>query len=364
MLPHANPSYLSLDSDNDKVLNWQEYHGKWNTNTTFGLNPRSTGSLDPNGTGMSVDWASYWGITYDSAGANADADSDGVKNKDEYAYNINPRMSDTDADGLPDKFEVKYFTSGHIDPSKKNSDGDSNPEKYDGEEDYDNDGLTNLQEYNFDTSLMRLSPIDDNSDNDNHKDKLEYDFYMASGTLKDINNVEISPIVDNGDIRYSQYLMTSVWSQYASYPNDQSGAMAKITSHDHQYWYSQIVSSYGTLVMRSQGLSNYSVPLNLRSHLTSVAVEYHLKVDTSGGTMANLAFKIKRSDGTWQDYVSIDTSPSNPELYDEEKAIDDSSTLENGKYVESIQVAMWADPNLFKCANLQIDQLVVWYIFV
>lgn len=50
-----------------------------------------------------------------------DSDGDGIKDKQEINYGINPYSADTDGDGLKDKEEAVQY---HTDPTKKDTDGD------------------------------------------------------------------------------------------------------------------------------------------------------------------------------------------------------------------------------------------------
>jgi hypothetical protein len=67
---------------------------------------------------------------------------------------------DTDGDGLPDWWEVKYSqlypTADNLDRTKSDSDGDGTP---DGDEDFDGDGSTNSDEYNNDTNPFGSAAI-------------------------------------------------------------------------------------------------------------------------------------------------------------------------------------------------------------
>ena len=75
---------------------------------------------------------------------------DGLSNSAEYTAGTNPTKSDTDSDGMPDKWEV---------------DNGTNPNVNDALLDADSDGLTNLQEY-----LNGTSPTNSDSDGDGTSD--------------------------------------------------------------------------------------------------------------------------------------------------------------------------------------------------
>ena len=77
----------------------------------------------------------------------ADADGDGLTNREEYKYGTNPVKSDTDGDGMPDGWEVRYG----LDPVDAS----------DATKDWDGDGLSNLSEYE-----KGLDPSTANGSND------------------------------------------------------------------------------------------------------------------------------------------------------------------------------------------------------
>jgi len=62
-----------------------------------------------------------------------DFDGDGLTNLEEYQHGTNPNSSDTDGDSMPDPWELVYS----LDPNNN----------LDAQEDPDDDGLTNLEEY-------------------------------------------------------------------------------------------------------------------------------------------------------------------------------------------------------------------------
>lgn len=72
-----------------------------------------------------------------------DSDGDGLPNWLEEKYHTNPLERDTDGDGLLDGYEV---FSSMTNPSEKDSDNNG---VEDGDEDYDSDGLTNIEEQFF-----------------------------------------------------------------------------------------------------------------------------------------------------------------------------------------------------------------------
>jgi VWFA-related protein len=91
-------------------------------------------SYDSDGDGMPDSWETTYGFDlYDPDDALLDADNDGLSNLEEYQLRTNPHNPDTDGDGMPDSWEV----ASELDP--KNS--------ADALFDSDEDNLDNLSEY-------------------------------------------------------------------------------------------------------------------------------------------------------------------------------------------------------------------------
>jgi len=96
----------------------------------------------------------------------ADTDEDGLPNLIEKEIGSDPYNPDTDGDELPDGYEV--LTLG-TDPTKPDTDDNG---VLDCDEDFDEDGLTNLQEYEQGTE-----PYNDDTDGDGLKDGEEINTY-------------------------------------------------------------------------------------------------------------------------------------------------------------------------------------------
>ena len=91
-----------------------------------------------------------------------DADGDGISNGDEFAGGTNPLSTDTDGDGLSDSAEIDIVGTS---PIQADSDNDGTP---DGQEDSDEDGLNNLQEI-----VAGTDPNKADTDGDGLSDKVE-----------------------------------------------------------------------------------------------------------------------------------------------------------------------------------------------
>jgi hypothetical protein len=89
--------------------------------------------LDSDDDGMPDEWETDFGLDLNNqVDAGSDPDNDGLTNLQEYQRGTNPKNQDTDNDGLPDGWEVTYGL---------------NPNANDALSDKDNDGFSNLQEY-------------------------------------------------------------------------------------------------------------------------------------------------------------------------------------------------------------------------
>ncbi len=78
--------------------------------------------------------------------ANADFDNDGLTNLMEYQRGTNPRQADTDSDGILDRYEIE----NGLNPLNNDADGD-----------LDNDGITNINEF-----ILGTKADDNDTDND------------------------------------------------------------------------------------------------------------------------------------------------------------------------------------------------------
>ena len=110
-----------------------------------------TVTYDMDGDGLPDIWEKMNGLDPTSAtDAAADADNDGLTNLQEFQHGTNPLVADTDSDGMPDGWEVTYSL---------------NPRLTDAALDKDNDGLTNIAEYQTGTN-----PSNRDTDNDGFGD--------------------------------------------------------------------------------------------------------------------------------------------------------------------------------------------------
>lgn len=103
-----------------------------------------------------------------------DSDSDGIPDSFEEQYGTDPANSDSDGDGLPDGYELFILS---YDPTKIDSDNNGIT---DGDEDFDSDGLTNIEEF-----LLGTYPQISDSDMDGISDWDEVNVYGSDPLLID-----------------------------------------------------------------------------------------------------------------------------------------------------------------------------------
>ncbi len=168
---------LDIDSDMDMVSNYVE--------NIIGTNPMSS---DTDSDGMPDGWEVQYGLNATNSNAAQDADNDGLTNLQEYQYNTNPLNNDTDSDGLSDGAEVNTYNTN---PLNNDTDSDGMPDGWEVQyglnatnsnaaQDADNDGLTNLQEYQYGTN-----PTNTDSDSDGMPDGWEAQYNLNATDASD-----------------------------------------------------------------------------------------------------------------------------------------------------------------------------------
>ncbi len=158
---------LDTDSDNDTITDYEEvFNGKYGENPPDsdhdGIPDYRDKDSDNDGYCDYIE-ANPWeyGKPHDADRdgvpdyLDRDTDNGGVPDYLEKLLGTNWRNpyddhpEDYDGDGLPNIFEEQY--PGYLDPYNPDTDGDGIK---DGDEDFDNDGLTNLQEYRIHTDIL------------------------------------------------------------------------------------------------------------------------------------------------------------------------------------------------------------------
>lgn len=113
-----------------------------------------------------------------------DTDSDGLPDYYEEIIGSDPNTEHSDDDQIPDGYEALYLGT---DPSKSDSDDNGIS---DADEDFDEDGLSNLEEYNLGTD-----PFLEDSDYDTLSDKDEVNIHGTNPTKSDTDD----DLVPDGD---------------------------------------------------------------------------------------------------------------------------------------------------------------------
>ena len=112
---------------------------------------------------------------------NTDSDNDGLTDPAEEYLGTDPNNPDTDGDGLTDSFEILKCVT---DPLNVDTDND---DVNDGDEDLDNDGLTNSEEAKYGTD-----PSESDTDNDELADKEEINKYKTDPLKTDTDSDGVS----------------------------------------------------------------------------------------------------------------------------------------------------------------------------
>lgn len=183
------PNILDNDSDNDQLLDGEEY--------ALGSSPIA---IDSDGDGL-IDSLE---VAIGTNPTSSDSDGDYLGDWEEYNMGLNPNNIDSDGDGLSDGDEFYFY---HTNPFENDTDNDSltdfdeiniystNPII----EDTDGDGIPDGEEVNISTS-----PISKDTDNDGIPDSLEingWDIYVindSSGVEHQIH-VKSNPRVKDTD---------------------------------------------------------------------------------------------------------------------------------------------------------------------
>ena len=161
-----------------------------------------------------------WEVTYNGAsGVNplvnvtdtelsSDMDDDGLTLLQEFQANTDPASSDTDGDGLDDKWEVTYNDASDVNPVVAATSEEL-------ASDIDNDNLTLLQEFQANTD-----PASNDTDGDGLDDKWEVTYNGASGVNPVVaaTSEELASDIDNDGLTLLQEFQANTDPETADNP--------------------------------------------------------------------------------------------------------------------------------------------------
>ena len=221
----SGTNYLLNDTDGDGLTDkWEvTYNGASGVNPFFNVTDMELASdMDTDGLNLSEEFkantnpaasdtdgdglADKWEVTYNGAsGVNplvnvtvseltSDMDKDGLTLTEEFMANTNPSLNDTDGDGLADKWEVTYNGASGVNPLVNVTASELTS-------DMDNDELTLMQEEKANTN-----PAVSDTDGDGLADKWEVTYDGASGVnpLVNVTASELSSDLDNDGLTLTE----------------------------------------------------------------------------------------------------------------------------------------------------------------
>jgi hypothetical protein len=148
-----------------------------------------------------------------------DSDKDGLYDLNELNMGINRTVPDTDGDGLPDGYEHKILRT---DPLMYDTSGKG---KSDGKYDFDDDGLTNYEEY-----LHGTEALGDDSDLDGLTDGDEIKIYGTNPVNRDVDGDGIS---DGEEIELG---LDPLKAQSLGYPDSEHTVWQTVSTDANRLW--------------------------------------------------------------------------------------------------------------------------------
>ncbi len=256
-LDKNNPSDAVLDGDNDGVNNLIENQFDTNPNhpdtdndgyfdgeeIRNGNNPKGFGRIDTDGDGLLDWWEEENQLDKNNPDdAEDDFDQDGLTNKEEFLYSANPRERDTDGDGVSDGQEVEKGLSPIEDGSLEDQ-----LKKVD-LNDQDQDGLSLEQEIFFGTD-PGMADTDEDSFSDYRELTRGYD-PLKKGEAFIEGHLSIPSIGVDAPITWSQSteeseILNQLESGLIHYPGTAiPGFPGNVYITGHSSYYSWSKSSY------------------------------------------------------------------------------------------------------------------------
>lgn len=250
-----------------------------------------------------------------------DSDGDQLSNIDEIKIGTNPYQEDTDGDNLSDYLEIVHLG---LNPLKMDTDDNG---VMDGEEDTDEDGLTNILEIK-----MGLEPWNQDTDYDGFADGEEVNKYHTNPLKEDtdgdtlLDGIEpklgFSPIkqdTDGNGIRDDKEMKMQKVEEEITGDNENDGAISKVDVKLNVTGYAEenteIENVYGEDVLSSEVEGLVGVPVNVTSsgNFGQATITFHYDKNKLGNTSED-DLAIMWYDEKNDDYV----------IYDEESVLDKS----------------------------------------
>lgn len=240
-----------------------------------------------------------------------DTDKDGLPDAVEQELGCDPDKPDTDGDGLPDGYEVLTLDTSPVD-----SDTDANGVS-DAEEDFDEDGLTNIDEYNHSTY-----PWISDTDDDALLDGEEVHRYQTDPLVADTDGdgledgdeiiLGFHPLVKdtdgNGVIDSEEMIMQSYTYQVENDACAVQEIILKMQATGNLAETTDIESVMGTDILSSDVSGLVGEPFEINTDSAFASCELSFRVDTELlGETAIEDLAVLWYDKDNQEYVMLDT---------------------------------------------------------
>ncbi|MGM0767457.1 MAG: hypothetical protein ACQEV6_05495 [Pseudomonadota bacterium] len=254
---------------------------------------------DSDGDGLPDEWEVRYGLDpNDPSDADADLDNDGLSNREEFLSGTDPSNPDTDGDGLPDGYEVQYG----LDPTTNDRDADP-----------DGDGLTNYQEF-----LAESDPDDPNSGLTGTSVLLTWDTptERQDGTPLGEEEIVQYEIAYQQSAGASEMTIDNESDRFVSYGNDGFDSSSTDGYQGSNYFTmpagSGQVSAEWSAGNLTSGL-NYALHANWTSHpnRASNATYQYTYINSSGSqTTESMTVDQREGGGSWQELGTFQAGDS------------------------------------------------------
>ena len=251
-----------------------------------------------------------------------DSDKDGLNDYEEiFTYNTDPNSSDTDGDELTDYAEIISYKT---DPNKKDTDGDALGDGYEinkyktnpAKMDTDNDGLND----NDEITKYKTNPLKKDTDGDGLTDGKEINTFNSDPLVKDTDN--------GGTDDYTEFMRKS----NPRNPADDIAAN-KILDVSAPMILEGITFATGKAILTPQSEKTLMKALNTLKAYPTMKVEIRGYTDNVGNASFNLKLSQKRADAVkiWLVKKGIDATRLVAKGYGEANPIASNKTEQGRK---------------------------------